>query len=159
MNEAQQRNLDRAMSVLKQAGYKPEIKTHDGECEVKNCCHTVVWFEKGPRTFIVPIDDDEKFFRLVLPRIKDCDNVIEEATMIPVTHKITSEVKMAKCYVRAGTVDLACEMFTDVPGSWGLVLEHMISTIETAHDLFGVLMKPVSMIKNLIENAERDTEK
>lgn len=111
--------------ILTRQGFTPEVD-EDGD---------ILFMFEGMH-YVILIDDDEQFFRLVFPNFWPIDDEPERARAIEAALRVTAAVKAAKVFVNGDNLSASIEMFVESPAAVAGVLRRCLSALQSAANSF-----------------------
>lgn len=96
-----------------------------------------VQFDYEDLTFFIEVnEDDNEFFRVVLPNIWPIESTTEATTAVYAVNTVNSTKKTAKAYIHDDNVWIAVELFIDNPKNVKPVFMRSLGVIMESVDLF-----------------------
>lgn len=111
--------------ILIEQGFSPSVD-NDGDI--------TFMFEGGH--YIMLIDDDDQFFRLVFPNFWPIDDEPERARAIEAALKVTAAIKVAKVFIIGDSLSASIEMFVESPAAVAGVLRRCLGALQSAANSF-----------------------
>ena len=111
--------------ILIEQGFSPTVDA-DGDI--------TFMFEGGH--YLLMVDNDDQFFRLVFPNFWPIDDEPERARAGETALKVSAEVKVAKVFITGNNLSASIEMFVETPAAVAAVLRRSLSALQTAVNLF-----------------------
>ena len=133
MDQAQRAEM--YLDFLEEEGFRAEIDD-DGD---------VVFRHEGG-TYIITVEDDEEFFRLIFANFWSLDDLPEKAQAVRVAHDVTRAVKAAKVFRVKDNMWCTVEAFHDPPENFQPVLIRSLRAIQAAVGRFAEEMRKDSAI-------------
>ena len=118
------------LDLLEDEGFRAELDD-DGD---------VVFRHEGG-TYIITIEEDEEFFRLIFANFWSLDDLPEKAQAVRVAHDVTRAVKAAKVFRVKNNMWCTVEAFHDPPESVQPVLIRSLRAIQAAVARFAEEMR------------------
>ncbi|MFH5803621.1 hypothetical protein [Alienimonas sp. DA493] len=118
------------VDFLEEEGYRAEIDD-DGD----------VFFRHEGGTYIITVEEDEEFFRLIFANFWSLDDLPEKAQAVRVAHDVTRAVKAAKVFRVKDNMWCTVEAFHDPPENFKSVLLRSIRAIQAAVARFAEEMR------------------
>lgn len=96
-----------------------------------------VQFEYEERTYFIEVnEDDNEFFRVVLPNIWPIESVQEGLEVVQACDEVNRSMKCTKAYTTNDDVWIAVELFVARPDAFKGVFERCIQAIEQGVETF-----------------------
>lgn len=96
-----------------------------------------VQFRYNDRTYFIEVnEDDNEFFRVVLPNIWPIESVSEGLAVVQACDEVNRTMKCAKAYVTNDDVWIAVELFVARPDAFKGVFTRCMSAIEQGLETF-----------------------
>lgn len=121
---------DMYVDFLEEEGFRAEIDD-DGD---------VVFRHEGG-TYIITVEDDEEFFRLIFANFWSLDDLPEKAQAVRVAHDVTKAVKAAKVFRVKDNMWCTVEAFHDPPENFKPVLIRSLRAVQAAVARFAEEMR------------------
>lgn len=100
-----------------------------------------VVFKAEGLNLIVILDDDETFFRLVMPNIWSIDSPSERANAVRAAHDVTKEIKVAKVFCTENSVWCSAELFFGEADHFKSVINRVIQVVCLSRNRFAEKMR------------------
>ncbi len=96
-----------------------------------------VQFEYNERTYFLEVnEEDQEFFRLVLPNIWPIESIKEGLEVVQACDVVNRSMKCTKAYVTNDNVWVAVELFIERPDDFEGVFQRCLTAIENGIDKF-----------------------
>jgi hypothetical protein len=112
-------------TFIKEEGYVPKIDD-DGD----------IVFKYEGRGYIIILDDDEEYFRLVFPNFWSIETEDERTKVMVAALNTTSKTKVAKVFPVRDNVWASVELFCSPPESFRSVFNRSMSALQSSVDIF-----------------------
>lgn len=115
---------------LREEGYFPKLDD-DGD----------ITFKVAGHIYLVSLDDDEQYLRIVFPNFWEVDSQDERQIVEKVALEVTAQVKAAKVFItKNDKVSAAIEMFSSSLENSKIVFERCLAALNAAVGLFLLTM-------------------
>ena len=98
-------------------------------------------FKSEGRSFFIILDDDEVFFRIVMPNIWQLESAGERANAVRAAHDVVKELKVAKVFCVENNVWCSAELFFGEVNHLKPVLNRLILVVNQAATRFARKMQ------------------
>ena len=96
-----------------------------------------VQFSYNDRTYFIEVnEDDNEFFRVVLPNIWPIESVSEGLQVVQACDEVNRSMKCTKAYVTNDDVWIAVELFLSSPDDFKGVFDRCLAAIEQGLETF-----------------------